>query len=106
MADGALTLILDDATVARLAEAAALAGQTPEAYAADRLAETLSPPLAHDWTEANERLAERGAVEARCVAAGEAATHVRRQREVVGERALPMFVAVLLDVLRRTEQSL
>ena len=58
MADGALTLILDDATAARLAEAAALAGQTPEAYAADRLAETLSPPLAHDWTEANERLAE------------------------------------------------
>lgn len=58
MADGALTLILDDATVARLAEAAALAGQTPEAYAADRLAETLSPPLAYDWTEANERLTE------------------------------------------------
>ena len=29
MADGALTLTLDDATVARLAEAAALAGQTP-----------------------------------------------------------------------------
>ena len=58
MADGALTLTLDDATVARLAEAAALAGQTPEAYAADRLAETLSPPLAYDWTEANARLAE------------------------------------------------
>lgn len=58
MADGALTLTLDDATVARLAEAAALVGQTPEAYAADRLAETLSPTLAHDWTEANARLAE------------------------------------------------
>jgi hypothetical protein len=39
MADGALTLILDDAT-------------------ADRPAETLSPPLAYDWTEANARLAE------------------------------------------------
>ena len=31
MADGALTLILDDATVARLAEAAALAGRVAEA---------------------------------------------------------------------------
>ena len=36
MADGALTLILDDATVARLAEAAALAGQTPDIRALTR----------------------------------------------------------------------
>jgi hypothetical protein len=58
MADGgALTLILDDATADRLADAARQAGMTPEAYALERLSADLSQPV-HNWTEADRRLAE------------------------------------------------
>ncbi|CAN5239092.1 hypothetical protein BH10PSE1_BH10PSE1_26630 [soil metagenome] len=57
MADGALTLNLDDATARRLADAARQAGMTPEAYALERILADLTPP-AHDWTEADRRLAE------------------------------------------------
>ena len=57
MADGALTLNLDDETTRKLDVAAHLAGMTPEAYVLDRLAADLT---AHrlDWTEADRRLAE------------------------------------------------
>lgn len=58
MADGAfLTLALDDATAERLADAARLAGMTPEAYALERLSADLAVTR-HDWTEADRRLAE------------------------------------------------
>lgn len=57
MADGALTLTLDDATAERLANAARQAGMTPEAYALERLSADLNV-ITHDWTEADRRLAE------------------------------------------------
>ena len=62
MADGAITLTLDDETVRRRDEAARRAGVTPEAYAAGLLSAVVTEeagetPL-HDWTEANRRLAE------------------------------------------------
>ncbi len=62
MADGALTLPLDDDMARRLSEAAQRAGMTPEAYALDRLSKALDSATAHqsdlDWTEADRRLAD------------------------------------------------
>lgn len=62
MADGAITLTLDDETVRRLDEAARRAGVSPEAYAADLLSAVVTEEATgigpHDWTEANRRLAE------------------------------------------------
>lgn len=61
MADGALTLTLDDETAARLETAARQAGLTPEAYAAATLSdalETWPPGAPYDTTEAERRLAE------------------------------------------------
>ena len=59
MADGALTLTLDDATVKRLEDAAREAGVTPEALAAAHLSMALdTTSLDGGWTEARRRLAE------------------------------------------------
>ena len=61
MADGALTLTLDDETAARLETAARQAGLTPEAYAAATLSdalETWPPGAPFDTTEAEKALAE------------------------------------------------
>lgn len=68
MADPSLTLQFDDRTFARLKAAAASAGMPVEAYVRDILEAALSRPGvqegaatfegAHDWTEANRRLAE------------------------------------------------
>ena len=54
MADGELTLKLDDDTVRRLRAAADAAGVSMDRIAADLIAEGLD----HDWTEALASLAE------------------------------------------------
>lgn len=57
MADGALTLTLDDETAARLEAAAREAGLSPEAWATSMLSDALQEP-SYDWAEADRRLAE------------------------------------------------
>jgi predicted transcriptional regulator len=57
MADGELTLKLDDETARRLQEAADAAGRPVADYAADLLARTVEP-YDTEWDEAFEALAE------------------------------------------------